>query len=449
MKNIIILKLVITLTLIIPNIGMAQKTWTLDECIAFANENNLENIENKYASAITKENFQQSKRNFLPEISAFTDYSKGYGRYIDPNSNDIINTESSSSGYSIGSSMNLFNSFRKWNTVSQKRLLLDASKESILQTKYELAFAVMDAFYLVKFQEGLLQVAEERLELSKLNYKTIAAKVKLGLLAKSDLYEIESELAADKFQITKANNQVEAAMLDLMQKMNFNGEDLKLQTKIDDFQLNVKASPLHVEATYNKAVQFLPVIMKQELIVSATEKGLAITRSNLYPSINLNARIRSGHYETNVDIYGNTIPFFDQISENSSKYIGISMRIPITNKWQSRSQIKIAKIEVLRMNNNLEQKKQEVYKEIQKVLQKNESLVAEKQENESNLKSKELAFTIVQKKFEKGIANIYELQQSKNDLTLAKIEKIRIELQLKYQRKTIDFYNGISVFQLN
>ncbi len=432
---------------LIPITSHSQKKWSLDECIEFANENSLVNKGREYSTLISKEDFQQSKRNFLPSINGGSSYSIGFGRYIDPNTNDIIETKSYSNGYSMGASVNLFNSFRQWNAVSQKRLMYESSKASQLNVKYELAFMVMDAYYQVLFKKGLLQVAEERKELSTLNYKMISSKVKLGLNAKADLYEIESAVSTDDLRITQAKNQVEESILNLMQIMNLKGESINLIEKEESINQIMNLYTFNVASTYSKSLDFLPSIKSEELGLAAAEKGLAITRSNLYPHISMSAGLGTGFYQTRLDLNGNTIPFFDQIIDNSSKYIGLSMSIPISNKWSRRSDIKKTKIGILQVTNRLEQKKQDVYKEIQRIIQKNKALLAEKESSDANLKAKELAFTIAQKKFEKGILSIYELQQSKNQFSIAQIEKIRISLQLKYQKKSIDFYNGIPVFQ--
>lgn len=445
-------KQILTITFIIWILayqGYTQIEWSLEDCIIYANNNNLTNKGNEYSSETSKENFQQSKRDFLPNINGFSRYNMGYGRFIDLNTNDIINTKSYSNGYSLETSINLFNSFRQWNNASQQRFLYESTKASELQARYELAFQVMDAFYTVKFKEGLLNVAEERKELSVLNYKVIVSKVNLGLMAKSDLYDIESTLAADELKVTQAHNQLEESILNLMQIMNINGPFIKLKKETDHLSQSKVTISQDVNITFNKTLEFLPSIKQQELMLSASEKGLSIIKSNLYPSIRMSAGISSGVYQTQLDVNGNTVPFFDQIIDNNHKYIGVSLRIPISNKWSIRSNIKKSKIQIEQTKNDLEEKKQEVYKEIQRILQKNEALLDEKHANELNLKARELSYNIAQKKFAKGILTIYDLQQSKNQFSMAQINEIRIGIQLKYQKKTIDFYNGIQVFQFD
>ena len=103
--------------------GNAQKLWTLEECIVYACENNLDQKTKIYNSEIDKESFQQSKRDFLPDFNAVSNLNRRFGRYVDPNNNEVINTATSSNTYGVTSSLNLFNNFKKWHQRSQKKLL--------------------------------------------------------------------------------------------------------------------------------------------------------------------------------------------------------------------------------------------------------------------------------------------------------------------------------------
>ena len=428
--------------------GYSQKRWSLDDCINFAINHNLGQKNSTYASQVSRENYQQAKRNFLPGFNLSSSYGISYGRYVDQNTNDIINMKSSSNSYSTGTSIVLFNGFRIWNTVILNKLIFQASKEDELMSKYDLSFRVMDAFYNVKFKKGLLKVAKEQQELSLLDYKITKAKVKLGLKATSDIYLIESMIGTEKLHVLRAKQQLEEAQLKLIQEMNLEENQIKLQPEIVHLKTS-NNSQFNASKLFEKALEFLPEIKKERLNVQAAQKSLSISKSNLYPSISLGASFSTGYFETRKDLLGNTIGYFDQLEDNLSKFVGVSMQIPITNKWSARSNIKKASINVLKTANNLAQKKLEVYKTVQQLLQKNEALLVEKQMNQQNIKSKELVYTISQKKYNKGLIDIYELQQSKNFLAKAKIEQIRIELQLQIQKKTYDFYNGVPVFNNN
>ena len=53
------------------NTLVAQQTWSLNQCISFAIENNVDLSQYNIQEKISGESFNQSKRNLLPGVSPF------------------------------------------------------------------------------------------------------------------------------------------------------------------------------------------------------------------------------------------------------------------------------------------------------------------------------------------------------------------------------------------
>ena len=75
-------------------------------------------------------------------------------------------------------------------------------------------------------------------------------------------------------------------------------------------------------------------------------------------------------------------------------------------------------------------------------MQKSEALIAEEALNLKKAKAKEKAYRIAEKKYEKGLINLYELQMASNTYLLTKIDQVRLMAQIAIQKRTLDFYNG-------
>lgn len=427
---------------------VAQKTWTLDECVAYAVEHNLALNNFKYNSDSNKETYKQSIRNLLPNIMGSTDYNIRYGRSINPNNNEFINTDFFSNNYSLSSSVDIFQGFQKINSIKASKLLYKAAKEDVLQQKYLLAFTVMSAFYDIRFYEGLLTISEEQAEISQTNFNLVKRQVELGLKAGADLYEAESVLLTDQLAVTRGKNSLEAAQLKLIQEMNLEDEStINVNTELNEMS-EVENIPLtlSLDSIYNKATNFIPLIKAEKLRTKAAKKDVAIARGNLYPSISLFAGYGTGYYETNVDDADHIIPFNTQFKDNLSKYVGVSLSIPIFNRWSNRSNIKQQKIELQRANNSLDIQKQELFKLIQQLFQDQRSFSIESEQSTKKMKAQELSFAIAQKKYEKGMISTIELFQAKNLYTTSQNENLQVKLQLKVTEKTLDFYKGLPVF---
>lgn len=427
----------------------AQESWSLDECVAHALAHNLNLKDLNYNTAANKESHRQSYRELFPTVSASSNYFVQYGRSVDPNNNEIVSNDFFSNNYSINASIDIFNGFQKLNTIASTNFLHGATKQEALQEKNMLAFRVMTAFYDVRFFEGLLEISKEQVDISLTNHNLVKKQIELGLKAASDLYEVESVLIADKLLVTQSKNNLSAAELRLIQEMNLeNTTEIQINSSEEILLEEEAVSYLTVDSVYKQAVTFMPMIQAQRLRVHAAKKDIAIARGKLYPSLSLSAGYGTGFFETNVDATGEVIPFNTQIKDNASQFVGLSLRIPISNRWSTRSQVKQQKIALRRSTNNLDIQKQTLNKVIQELVQGREASIEEQQQTEQSEKARLLTFQIAQKKYKNGLISAVELYQSKNLYAKAQNENLQVKLKLKVQEKTLNFYMGLPIFSI-
>ena len=429
----------------------SQESWTMDVCIAYALAHNLEQQNQTYNAAIEKEQWQQAKRDLIPQVYVgLPSYTINYGRSLDQLTNTFYDTKTVSGlNGGLSTSIVLFESFKRWNTLSYKKIQFESSKQTILQYKYDLAFRVMTLFNDVLFYQGNLEIVLDQQAMNKLSFKRITSEVKLGLKAKSDLYEIEATVSEDDFNVLQSKNRLKEAKLALLQEMNLEQDDIVLSAVLEEKTATFSEAPFVIETLFNKAQQSLPSFQIKKFRIESAEKYLAITRASLLPRLSLNAGINSGYSRNRVDALGNQIQFWEQLRANTNKYISLSLNIPIFNNGRNWSSTKIAKINLQKTKVQLKQETQTVYKEIQKLIQKNKALLAEKQLNVKKIKSKELAFTIAQKKYKRDLITLYEMQSASNAYTKAKMEQLQIKIQLSIQKKTLDFYNGTFILPIS
>ena len=429
--------------------SMAQEAWTLEACIDYAVAHNLELKNYEYSRDSGKEQYRQSIRDLLPNISGLSDYNISYGRSTDPNTNDIVNTEFFSNNYSINSSIDIFRGFQKLNTIKVTRLVYLATREELQQQKYLLAFRVMAAFYDIEFYEGLLANTQEQLEISQNNYRLVQKQIELGLKAGADLYEANSALLTDKLAVTQAANQLANARLALKQAMNLEEDQtVSIQEELPDTDLETAATRVS-DSVYQAALQVVPLIKARELRASAAKKQVAVARGSLFPSLTFQAAYGTGYYETNTDDNGMVIPYRTQIKDNASRYIGVSLNIPISNGWAAHSRVKQQKIALKQANNELDLQKQELYQLVEQLVQENAALSTELQQSIQKMEAQSLAYTIAQKRYDKGLINSLDLFQAKNLYASAQNENLQVRLRLQINEKTLSFYEGAPIFNFN
>jgi len=432
--------LIIVLYLIIGNTVQSQQKWSLNQCISYAIENNINLKEYEILEKLSLENAQQAKRNMLPGIGASTSAGLSFGRSADPNTNDYINTEFFSSNFELSSSIAVFDGFRIQNQIKYQQFRKQASEYNRINATDDLAFNVMVAFFDVVYYKGMLGIANEQVEASKLSLKTTEKKVEVGLKAKTDLLEMRANLEREELNKIQIENTLETATLKLKQLMNFvSAEEMEL---VDKSSVVISEQVAQPRQLFEQYTGWSPYYRSIEANVKATEKGLAISRSSLYPSIYANGSISTGFYETNTDSLGNTVPFGNQWKNNKNQYVGASLSIPVFSRWGNRSEVKKAKLELERAKNNLDDERQKLFFEMVNNLTELEALYKEHSQYVKRTEVDELAFRAAEKKFDQGLIDINDYYVAKNRLANTQSQVLRSRTQWEIKMKLLQFYRG-------
>lgn len=429
--------------------GLAQKYWSLDNCIEYAQEHNLDINTQTIVSEINHEHLEQSKRNRLPNISAGSNYSINYGKSVDPNTNAVTNNNFASNSFSLQGSISLFNGFIRNNQIAWTRFIYLAGLEQQKTLEIDIAFEVMNAFINSLYYSGLLEIVNEQKALSEMNLEKVKKESEVGISAKTDILEIEARLASEELQVIRVENNLKASILELKRAMNFPvGDELQLQ-EINGIDIIQSAVFENADSVYSLALQHLPAVKAKHQQLKAVEKSLAIAKGSLYPSLSLSGGYYTGYYETNTDNMGNIISFKNQFKNNAAQSVGLSLSIPLFNRWNNRSEIKINKMELEKEHVSLDNFKNQLYYEIESYCQELSAMSAEYIQAKKQTESNRLAFEVAEKKREQGLFNIIDFYTSKSLLSNAQSELLRTRLQYLLKRKTIDFYLGKPVFKRN
>ena len=78
----------------------------------------------------------------------------------------------------------------------------------------------------------------------------------------------------------------------------------------------------------------------------------------------------------------------------------------------------------------------------------NKALQNEYAQSLQKVKAQELTFLIAQRRYEKGLISILELTSAKNLFSAAQNENLEVGLRLEVNNSTIDFYRGVSLFNI-
>jgi outer membrane protein len=425
----------------------AQELWTLNDCINYAFINNLDIESQSIITEKYKESFNQAKRERLPKISGGTDYGISFGKSVDPITNDVTYNNFNSNNYSLNGGITLFEGFMRNNQIAYNRFIYLAGIENEKNLKVEIGFMVMNAFHNALYYKGLIDIVKQQKELSELNLEKIRRQTEVGLSAKTELLEIEARLADEELLLIRTENNYKASLLELKKVMNFPvNKDLSLM-EINETEIIQYPVFENADSIFALALENLPAVKAKLQQLKAVEKALAVSKGSLYPALNLNGGYYTGFYETRVDEQGNSISYKEQIKNNASQSIGVSLSVPVFNRWNNRSNIKQSKLNLEKERVDLENFKTRLYYEIESYCQDLSAVSAEYLQAKKQTESNQLAFEVAEKKKEQGMFNVIDLYTSKNLLSNAQSELLRTKLMYLLKRKTLDFYMGKTIFQ--
>ncbi|MBN1820960.1 MAG: TolC family protein [Prolixibacteraceae bacterium] len=431
------------LTLFFYSNGMAQKVWTIEDCVNFAVRNNLNIEKSELQNSINKENFNQSIRNLLPGVQASSGSGLSFGKTVDPTTYDFVNQQFFYSNYSLGASVTIFDGFTQLNTISYNKLNYLAGLKDESQQKNDLAFSVLSDYFNVLFYQGLLSIAKEQKELSEMNLKKARVMFDSGLNSKSDLLEMESRLATEELYVIQTRNQVNTSLLQLEQHMNYKGED-PLVLESNTVENNIAGSVTGIDSVYNQALNSNPGLKAAKLRKMAAEKNLSIVKGQFLPSLSM-----SGGYNSNyAKLKGseNAESFKDQFKNNASQSVSMSLTIPVFYKWSVRSQVKRAKLGLSQAQKDVDLEQQQLYQEIEMNFNEMLALSAEYEQMIKQWEASKIAYQAAEKKLAQGLIDPVLFYESKNLMAQAESNVLRTKLTFELKKRTIDIFIGKPIY---
>lgn len=444
----LIIALVVTGTFFL-NPVKAQNNWTLEQCINYALQNNIQIKRQELQTESTKKDYTQSKLDILPNVNAGFQHEIGKGSVL--RTEDYSYAKSVKQGsMGIQSSVTLFNGLQKLNTIQRDKYSFLAAKSDLEKAKNDISLSIASAYLQILFDKELLLVAQEQLDVTKLQVERTQKLVDVGNLAQGELLRIQAQAANEKSNVTSAKNDLDIAYLNITQLLdldsvgNFNIV-VPVELKPENY-----TSP-SVTDIYQDALNNMPQIKSAEYNVEKSVKNLAISKGMLSPQISLSGSISTRYTVglTRQDPADPTsfldYPVNDQINDNRYRNLTFQLNIPIFNRWSAATNIQKSKIALNDAQYQFDLTKQVLYKEIQQAYADAMAALQNYNSAEEAVKSNKEAFSYTEKKFNVGLVNSLEYNQAKNDLTKAQSDLLRAKYQYIFQVKILDFYRGVTI----
>ena len=419
--------------------SQADEQWDLKRCIEYAIEHNI-TIKQQEASQEQNEiELSTARWNRLPNLNGSASHSFNFGRSLQSD-NTYKNINTQNTGFNLSTNIPIFTGLQLINNVALAKLNLKAAIEDLNKAKEDISIQITSAYLQILFNQELAKVAHEQVALSKELLTQKEAFFKAGKASEAEWLEAKARVAQDELSAVQADNNYNISLLELTQLLELPTPEgfgiVAPATEGEDAFVPLTAP----EEIYAGAVQSKPGIKAAQYRLEGAEKNIRIAQGAYYPQLSLGAGLGTSYYKMS----GNDNPSFSsQLKNNFSQYVGISLSIPIFNRFSTRNRVRSARVQQMTLGWQLEDSKKTLYKEIQQAYYN--AVAAEKQYRSSMDADKAAysSFKLTKEKYTNGKATATEYNEGRTNWLKTVSDRIQAKYDYLFRTKILDFYKGI------
>lgn len=464
-------------------LGIAQllsaqsSVWDLQQCVDYAQKNNISLKQSEISAKINKNNANQSKAAILPTINAGAQHTYNFGRTIDRYTNTFANTQVLSQNFYVSSNVVLWSGLAQYNTIKANQYNYLSSAESYLQQRNDLALNVATAYINVIFSDEILQISKAQYKITQEQLDRTQKLADAGTLAKSAVYDLKAQLANEEVNVTSSDNNYQIAMLTLKQLLNLDTLNNFNITRPNVDILNNELANLSVQNIYESALKNQHSIKSANYNLLAAEKSLDVAKGRVSPTLSATGSLGTGTseldknidavnylgseqtqyygtddpnnptfvlpiYQPKVEVVTSKKPFADQFKDNVNKSVGFTLSVPIFNGLQTVTGVKNAKLNALNAKYTQDLTEQNLYKTIAQAFANARAALNKYNANKASVDASEQSFFYAQQKYNVGAISTFDYNNAKTRLQNAQGNLVQAKYDYVFKLKVLDYYQG-------
>ena len=454
---------------------------SLAECVKMSLSNNLNIKKSVLNTESSRLGMVASYLNLLPSVNASASGGTFWGRSIDPTSNAFITRRNQSVGIRSSSSILIFNGLRNLNSIRKSRTDLAVSQETLEVQRNATILAAVNLYLNVLLSKELLVNANYQLQSTEEQIRRTQKMVEAGSSAPVDLLNMRSQAASNQVQVVQRQNTLNLSLLNLKQAL-FIPYEQQLDIKDDSLAAVVKTMEqelnVSVETIYKEALGTRPEIKQADLRVRSSDLQLKISRAGLMPTLGLNGGLGTNYSSaadrprailgenvtreveigflkgdpsqrvvrnfTSREVVGvdESFGLGEQLRENLNQSLGLSLSVPVFQRWNNRIGVQQAKISRNRARIEAQEARNTLRTNIEQAYNEARAAAQLYQAAEYKVEATEEAFRLIEKQYTLGTASYTDYVVQSNSLFQARSELLQSKYTFAFRKKILDFYRG-------
>jgi len=445
------------------------KQWTLEACIAYALNHNLDVRQAELNTEQSHINYNQSKMNLLPDLNGSAGQYFQSGRNIDRFTNTAVQSTIKNNNFSLSTGVVLFAGGQLRNTVQSGKYSWLASDEDRQNIEMNVSLNVANIFLQIVQAKELVKSTQENINNTKAQLDKAQRQFDAGAINEGTIFNLKAQLANDELNLVNAQNQEITAKANLKMLLRIPVEDNFEITIPETGNFEAIEYPETVQTLYDSALAKRHDVLASEYRVESAVYRKKASFGSFLPTLTLGANLNTvysssakevssftlkdytiGRVQTTNEIVISQQPvytlattsFSKQLKNNFGQSLGVTMSIPIFNKLQAENNYKLALIDLERNKLNAEKTKQNLYNEIVGVYNAFESAQKRFLAAKLNHDAQQLNLNFIAKRYDGGLSSATELQIAKTMENASKVNEVSVKYEYIFRRMVLDYYAG-------
>lgn len=423
------------ITLIYSSTAASAAAWSLDSCISYALEHNI-NVRRSALDCVNAEyGVTEAKDRFLPTIYGSASQNFAFGRGLTAD-NTYANRNTQSFGVQAGLSLPIFQGLAGVRRLDYAKASLKAIVEQHEATKDDVTLNIISQYLQALYTAEMVDVAADQATLSRTELERRRALFEAGKIAELDVLEAEAQLARDELTCVTAANDRDLALVAMARLLQLSGAEADSFNVMPLDDNNLILPP--VDEVYANALAGNHGLRAAELNVRAAERNVSLSRTGYMPTLSFSAGLGTNYYKVG-GIPGDT--FGHQMRDNFNKTLGFSLNIPIFDAFSTRNSVRRAKVQQINAELQLDDARSQLYQNIRQAHSQAVAALRKCESGEVAERSSLAALKAMQEKYNYGRANATEFEQAKSAWFRTRADLVQARYESILRIRIVDFYN--------
>lgn len=410
----------------------ASKTWTLQECLDYAYQNNIQVRQSRNNQLSGIEDTKQAKAALFPSLVASTTQS-----YTNYPSSEVTDNNSYTGTYGITAGMTIFEGGKLRTEVKRQKVQNQMDALSVEESVNDIRIAIVQAYMQCLYAADAVRINRSTAEASKAQRDRGEEMLRTGSISRVDFAQLQSQYSSDEYQIVVAGSTLDnyklqlkqLLELDIMEEMNPAVPGVKEENVL-------KALPPKNEV-YETALKVMPQIRRGELGIEAAKLEEKSARAGFFPSISLSASVGTGHMSNNDFESGSQI--WNRFNEN----VGLTLNIPIFSNRKNRTAVNKAKIALNDSYLEWTSLQKELLRNVESAYLDAVSAQAQYLSAREKEKYARESYELTSEQFRVGVKNTVELITAQNEYSAAQQQVLQAKYLTLLSIELLNIYQGL------